>query len=295
MTGATSRIGAEAIKHLAEESNRLIIVGARGSNRIAPQRTEALPLDLSSMESVRTFAEKVKQRLGKTPINLLILNAGTQFSDNAQKSEDGFELTFATNHLSHYLLARLLWSNMAKGGKIIFTTSDTHDPEIVFFAPKDMVPQKLAYPKEKPAMSGIKAYASSKLCNILTARYFNELRIKEQRNITVIAYNPGPTSNTGLGSKHAAFMKFMVSTIILPIIRVMSIFKPAFRFGTPERAGEALAQLAEGTVTLPKDRIYASLVTGKITFPDPSQLAQNNDVRDLLWKESAKMLGLPVN
>jgi hypothetical protein len=52
-------------------------------------------------------------------------------------------------------------------------------------------------------------------------------------------------------------------------------------------------ELALGKVTLPTGRIYASLVKGKITFPDPSQLAQSNDAKDLLWRESATMVGLP--
>ena len=64
--------------------------------------------------------------------------------------------------------------------------------------------------------------------------------------------------------------------------------------GIAKRSGEALAQLALGKVTLPADKIYASLVRGKLTFPNPSQLAQDNKTRDLLWLESAKMVGLPA-
>lgn len=63
--------------------------------------------------------------------------------------------------------------------------------------------------------------------------------------------------------------------------------------GTAKRSGEALAELALGKVTPPNGKIYASLVRGKLTFPDPSKLAQNDSTKDLLWKESAKMVGLP--
>ena len=84
MTGATSGIGAEALKHLVQQSITLVIVGARGSGRIAPKGTEVIPLDLSSLKSVRSFSDEVNQRLGDTPIDMLILNAGATFGGNKQ-------------------------------------------------------------------------------------------------------------------------------------------------------------------------------------------------------------------
>ena len=64
--------------------------------------------------------------------------------------------------------------------------------------------------------------------------------------------------------------------------------------GTPERAGEALAELALGTVPVPTGRTYASLVKGELTFPDPSKLARNDEARDTLWGESAAMVGIDL-
>jgi len=64
--------------------------------------------------------------------------------------------------------------------------------------------------------------------------------------------------------------------------------------GTAKRSGEVLAELAIGKVVPPADKIYASLVRGKLTFPDPSKLAQSDFNRDLLWNESANMVGLPA-
>lgn len=138
MTGATAGIGAETLKHFATLPDTNIYVGARGSGRMVPNGVEVLPLDLSSLKSVRSFADNIKQRLGNTKIDILVLNAGVQATDNKQRSEDGFELTFATNHLAHYLLARLFLPNLAKGGKIVITTSDTHDPAIIPFGPKTL-------------------------------------------------------------------------------------------------------------------------------------------------------------
>lgn len=292
MTGATSGIGAEALKHFVKLPDTKVYVGARGSGRIVPEGTDVLPLDLSSLRSVRSFADNIKQRLGHTKIDVLVLNAAIRASDYIQKSEDGFELTFATNHLAHYLLARLFLPNMAKDSKIVITTSDTHDPAIVPFGPKVLNPLELAYPNEN-SPKGMRLYAATKLCNLLTARSLSAISLKGNRGIRVIAFNPGLTGGTSLMGKQSVFMKIMVTVLIRPLLNVVSMFKPFLFVGRAEHAGKTLAALALGKVTLPTDKIYASLVRGKLTFANPSQLAQNNDVRDLLWKESAKMVDLP--
>lgn len=97
MTGATNGIGAEALKHLVKGSDTRIFIGARGKNRIVPEGTEVLPVDLSSLQSVREFAELIKQKIGYESIDSLILNAGANFGKNIRPTVDGFEPTFATN------------------------------------------------------------------------------------------------------------------------------------------------------------------------------------------------------
>ena len=165
MTGATSGIGAEALKHFAKLPDTKEYVGARGSGRIVPKGTEVHPLDLSSLKSVHSFVNNLKQRLGNNTIDILVLNAGVQATDNKQRSNEGFELTFATNHLAHYLLGRLLLPNLAKGGKIVITTSDAHDPDIIFFGPKILDLKELAYPNEN-SPKGMRFYAATKLNSV---------------------------------------------------------------------------------------------------------------------------------
>lgn len=293
MTGATSGIGAEALKHFVKLPDTKVYVGARGSGRQVPNGVEVLPLDLSSLKSVRAFANQIKKRLGDTKIDILVLNAGVQATDNKQKSEDGFELTFATNHLAHYLLARLFLPDLEKGSRIVITTSDAHDPSVIFFGPKTFDEQVLAYPNEQ-SPQGMRFYAATKLCNMLTAGSLESLMSEENRGIQVIAYNPGLTGDTSLMGKQSAFLKKLLPILIRPIFSVVSMFKPAFFMGTAKSSGEALAELALGKVVLPTNKMYASLVRGKLTFPNPSLLSQDNFTRDLLWKESAKMVGLPV-
>jgi hypothetical protein len=62
---------------------------------------------------------------------------------------------------------------------------------------------------------------------------------------------------------------------------------------TVEQAGNAIADLGLGTIVPPSGRIYASLVKGKLTWPDPSDLAQSDTAMKELRVQSAQMVGLP--
>ncbi|QUT07166.1 SDR family NAD(P)-dependent oxidoreductase [Sphingobium phenoxybenzoativorans] len=291
MTGGTAGLGAHALARIASASGR-VIVGARDMAWRGPIGTEAVPLDLSSLASVRTFASEVKRQLGGKQIDMLLLNGAIMPSAKIPKSADGFETTFAVNHLAHYLLARLLLPSMAPGSRLVITTSDTHDPAITRLAPTMLEPQMLAYPKANGA-TDFRAYPASKLCNLLTARSIVALDDVKKRSIHVIAYNPGLTIGTSLSRSLPTWtQRAMASLPVHGLLRLLSNFRSQYYPGTPERAGEILAQLALGGISMPPDRLYASLVRGQLTFPDPSELARSIEARDRLWRESAAMVGL---
>jgi NAD(P)-dependent dehydrogenase (short-subunit alcohol dehydrogenase family) len=101
MTGATSGIGAHALARLMAHAGTRAIIGARPSSTRPPLHgVEVLALDLSSLAGVRAFAAAVLDRLDGEPIDMLVLNAGAQFRNTSARSADGFELTFAVNHLA---------------------------------------------------------------------------------------------------------------------------------------------------------------------------------------------------
>ena len=85
----------------------------------------------------------------------------------------------------------------------------------------------------------------------------------------------------------------MIENVVYPIMRLVGLVKPQFYVGPVQRAGEALAELALNTIVLPPNKFYASLVKGKITFPNPSKLGQTKEANETLWNESAEMVGLP--
>lgn len=281
MTGGTAGFGAVAARRFSSTPDTKLILGARDSKNSS---IETLPLDLASLSNVRSFVQSLAKKLDGTKIDILILNAGAQFGTTRHRTGDGFESTFAINHLAHYLLLRLLTPSLAKNATIVITTSDVHDPKQVPFGPKELDPEALAHPKDKSQgfVSGIRAYASSKLCNLLTARAFEASSDAQINGMRVIAYNPGLTSGTSLFREWPWWAKMMMA--------VASKFGPA---STIEQAGNAIADLGLGTIVPPHGRIYASLVKGKLTWPDPSELAQSDTAMRELWVESAQMVVLP--
>jgi NAD(P)-dependent dehydrogenase (short-subunit alcohol dehydrogenase family) len=197
-------------------------------------------------------------------------------------------LATSRNHLAHHLLARLLLPAVAQHGRIVLTTSDTHDPKIFPSAPKQLDVPRWAHTPGSPSS----AYAASKLGNLLTAEAIAALPETAERHITTIAFNPGLTGGTGLSRDFPAALRHIMHAL-RPVFILASRLRPSLYMNTPEHAGETLAQLADGTITPPAGRVYASLVRGQLSYPDPSALAQDPAARDELWRQSADLTGLP--
>jgi NAD(P)-dependent dehydrogenase (short-subunit alcohol dehydrogenase family) len=291
MTGATSGIGAYALQYLAARTESRVIIGARStSSRPDAPGVEVLPLDLSSLANVRAFATTTLERLNGDPINVLVLNAGTQFMNTEARSADGYEMTFAVNHLAHYLLARLLLPAISDGGRVILTTSDTHDPRVIRGAPRTLDVDAWA----RPGGSSLTAYSASKLGNLLTAEAIAGLPETRARHITSIAFNPGLTGGTGLSRSAPKPVRVLMQGL-RPVLLLASIFRPSLYMGRPEHAGRVLAQLADDTLTPPAGQVYASLIRGELQYPDPSELARDPAARAEMWRRSAELTSLPLH
>ena len=285
MTGGTSGLGEVAARQIARTAGMRLVLGARRGSQSA---IETLPLDLTRLASVREFAQGVIQELGDSLINGLVLNAGTQFPNIDQRTEDGFETTFAVNHLAHYLLLQLLLPKLAQGATVVITTSDTHDPKNNPMAPKELDPELLAYPqaRSRPTgfSAGFRAYAASKLCDLLMARGLATSDEAKAKSLTVGAYNPGLTVGTSLFRAWPLWARLAMGAV--------GLIRPMARLATVDQAGQNLADLALGRTTPPAGRLYASLVKRQLTWPDPSELGRKDDVMNGLWRDSARMVGL---
>jgi NAD(P)-dependent dehydrogenase (short-subunit alcohol dehydrogenase family) len=116
VTGATGGLGLETALGLAQAGAEVVLAGRNRKKRgdalqsimrACPSAKVGLAtLDLASLTSVRAFAEEMIAR--GQPLDLLINNAGVMDLPARLLTEDGFEMQFGTNHLSHFALTGLL-------------------------------------------------------------------------------------------------------------------------------------------------------------------------------------------
>ncbi|MCC0177209.1 SDR family NAD(P)-dependent oxidoreductase [Waterburya agarophytonicola K14] len=211
ITGANSGLGYACAQEISRDENWYIILACRNLDKANQavitikeatkcDRIEAMELDLADLASIRTFATELSHR-DLPPLNAVICNAGVQFIQRQTYTKNGFDTTFGVNHLGHFLLINLLLSQLAKPGRIVLVSSDTHDSSKTTGMPKPYFrdPQLMAYPQKDPALKnknigeiGRIAYTTSKLCNILCA-YELDRRLQQQEipSITVNVFNPG--------------------------------------------------------------------------------------------------------
>ncbi|KVH95290.1 Glucose/ribitol dehydrogenase [Cynara cardunculus var. scolymus] len=214
ITGATSGIGAETARVLAKRGARLVIparnlkVAEESKARIASEFPAAqilvMPLDLSSLKSVRSFVSDFEAL--NLPLNLLINNAG-KFSYDHGISEDGIEMTFATNYLGHFLLTKLLLKKMiatAKTtgiqGRIVNVSSGIH----TWFS-GDLIRSLGQITRDKSHYDATRAYAISKLANVLHTKELARRLQQMEANVTVNCVHPGVV-RTGLTRDREGFI-----------------------------------------------------------------------------------------
>jgi NAD(P)-dependent dehydrogenase (short-subunit alcohol dehydrogenase family) len=210
ITGATSGIGIYTAVAMAERGMKLVLPvrslerGRKFRQRILEEtgneQVELFECDLASMDSVRQFAADFLEKYHH--LHLLINNAGT-WETRRQETEDGIELTFAVNHLSHFLLTNLLLGVMKQStpARIVNVSSMAHRA----------AKMNLEDPEGKKRWNGIRAYAQSKLANILFTRKL--ARMLQGTGITVNALHPGGVS-TRLYEKMPAFTKPFIQYLL---------------------------------------------------------------------------------
>lgn len=282
MTGGSSGIGLEAARILVAQGHELII-GARKAGPTA--------LDLAALDSVREFAAQV----GPQPIDVLLLNAGGQQVGNAVSAE-GHELTFAVNHLAHYVLARLLAPAMAPGGRMILTASGTHDPaqKTGMPAPRHADAYRLAHPATdpdrdaNPGKAGRRAYSASKLLNVMTARELARRLGDTRPDLMVAAFDPGFNPGTGLARDYNWVVRGLFRRVLPLVIR-------GSRVSNPGQSGRLLAAMATEPRYAASRGTYWAYRSGTLIDEPPSVLARDDAACAKLWRESAELAGLPAD
>lgn len=295
ITGGTSGIGREAVRILLSRGDAEITLAARHADRVPVSfrgRVGVATARLERLASVRELAARLKS---EPPLDILALNAGLQCT-NRQTSDDGFELTFAVNHLSHYLLARLVAPSLAQGGRIVVTASGTHDPEerTGMPPPRHADAERLAFPDRdpqrdpNPMKAGRRAYSTSKLCNIMMARELARRIAPSRPDISVMAYDPGFTPGTGLARRYPG-PTGLIFRYVLPLTA-----RRSQGVSTPANSGRLLSHLIADPAYQCARGQYFVMHGDRLEMRDPSVLARDAAASARLWDQSAELVGLPV-
>lgn len=193
ITGANSGVGYEAAKVLSSYGAHVILAVRnlnKGEKAVASilsennnAKVEVLTLDLADLDSVHAFVKEYEAHYDS--LDILINNAGVMVPPY-QKTKDGFELQFGSNHLGHFALTGLLLPLLKKTPKsrVVTLSSIAHRGASIYFDNLD-------------GSKGYKAmnfYKQSKLANLLFAKELED-RLKEHGSSTIsLACHPGITS-----------------------------------------------------------------------------------------------------
>lgn len=269
VTGATQGIGLAAARALAQKGAQVVLVArdpGRGQAALEQVRTvatgkapELLLADLSSLAQVRKLAADFRARHDR--LHVLLNNAGAIFTER-ELTADGFERTFALDHLAYFALTEALRDVLVASApaRVVNVASDAHLGGRMRF--DDLMMEK--------GYGGTQAYMQAKLANILFTREL--ARRLEGTGVTANALHPGGVASGFAKDTHGWF-KWMWK-LVTPFLL------------TPEKG-------ARTSIFLATDASVAN-VSGKYFArrrqKRPSSLARNDEDARRLWEVSERLV-----
>lgn len=273
VTGATSGLGKVTALELARQGAQVVIVGRNSAkteqtvaelqDKSQSPRVSCLVGDLSVMSEVQRIAGEFKQHYAQ--LDVLVNNVGAIF-DQRQETAEGLEMTFALNHLTHFLLTNHLLDILkaSPAARVVNVSSGIHLAARLAW---DDLQSKRSY-----TLNGLGAYSLAKLLNVM----FSHALARHLRgtNVTSNVLHPGSVA-TGFGRNLSGGMRLLVE-----LARPFEL--------TPERGADTIIYLA----TSPD----VEGVTGKYfaqrkqVLSSPASNQEANQQR--MWQISADLLGL---
>ncbi|MFC4732258.1 SDR family NAD(P)-dependent oxidoreductase [Salipiger abyssi] len=296
VTGGNSGLGLQTARHFARDPATEVIIGCRsaehGLSSVAEIKADGghatwLQLDLASQASVRTFVEAF-HKAELPQLYALICNAGSQNVGVPAKTKEGYETTFAVNHLGHYLLSRLLLPDIVEGGRITIIASGVHDPAVRTGMPHPSysTAQAVAHDFSLGRTAGLRRYTTSKLCNVMygyeLARRLAASDNARLNSIRVNILDPGLMPATGLARSFPPHLQW-VSRNLLPLLRF--VMDNVHR---PEVSAQRVADITTGPMAEPGNRYFSD---GKVARSSVESYDERKWLE--LWESSAAMTGLP--
>jgi NAD(P)-dependent dehydrogenase (short-subunit alcohol dehydrogenase family) len=279
VTGATSGIGEVTAQQLARMGAHIVMIvrDEEKAQRVQQEVQQDTPgaavdyllADLSSMAQVRRAAESFRERFDA--LHVLVNNAGAIFT-NYDETVDGYERTFALNHLSYFLLTNSLLDLLKASGKpqqyarIINVASEAHQMAEIDW---NDLQNKRDYGR-----TGMAAYSESKLANIMFSYELARRLEAEKAYVTANALHPG-TIASGFGHNNPWYMS-LAMTVISPFMK------------KPEQGAETPVYLA----TSPEVEGITGQYYSECQPIKSSQASYNQDDWARLWEVSEAMTGI---
>ncbi len=269
VTGATNGIGKVTALELAKAGYRVLLTSrdaAKGQRVLeeirAETKNDALELflgDLSRMDDVRRVALEVSTKYSK--LEVLVNNAGGLF-DERQTTVDGFEMTFAFNHLTYFLLTNLLLPSLeaAENARVVSVSSSGNRLGTVHWND----------PQFEKRYSGWPAYFQSKLMNVLFANALAR-RLKGS-GMTSNSVHPGLV-DSGFNSNTTGFNRLL-----------HNVLKPASL--TPTQGAQTSLYLA----TSPQVAGVTGQYFANKKVARANRVAYDEEAQERLWKLSETLL-----
>jgi NAD(P)-dependent dehydrogenase (short-subunit alcohol dehydrogenase family) len=270
VTGANSGIGKITALELAKKNFDVVMVcrnrkKAERAKKDIFDETGSLKLhieisDLSIMADIVNTSKRIKEKF--SAVHLLVNNAGILPQSSRQTTDEGFEKTFAVNHLAYFTLTNELLPLLkkAENARVINVASEAHRSGI--FDPDNL--------QLETGYSTIKAYGNSKLFNIMFTRQFH--KELEGSSVTTYSLHPGVVSTNFAANSDSFFAKL-------------------FNFGrffmlSPEKGASTTIYLC----TEPRIENLSGSYFNKSKAVEPSKIAQNDDACRQLWEMSRELV-----
>ena len=284
ITGANAGLGYEVAKSLRAKNADVLVGsrnGARGRDAVATLekesgggKVELVEIDLADLSSIKTAADAVRGLAGDG-LDAIVNNAGIMQTPE-QKTADGFEMQFGTNHLGHFYMNHLLFDLVtARSGRIVAVSSIAHKP-----------PAKLNF--DNIMLTGeywpLKAYQQSKLANIVYGLDLHRRLEAAGSDVASISCHPGYSATNLQSTGPTGFWK--------PLYKLSNALmaQPASRGAQPLILSAAGVEAKSGGFYGPTGPGDAR---GKISDSDVAgRIAMDPEAGRKLWSLSEELLDI---
>jgi NAD(P)-dependent dehydrogenase (short-subunit alcohol dehydrogenase family) len=309
ITGGHSGIGLAAVRVLAAAGHDLVLAGRspvrmqvvagelRATHRVT---VTLLQVDVSSLASVRAAGAQLGGLIDVGEVGSLdgiVCNAGGRFDGDVSYTADGYETTFATNCLGHFLLVELLLPRVVEGGRVVYTASGTHDPEtrdgrLVGAA---VEPDAVALANDgkdgaKALSAGVR-YSTSKLCTVMYAYELDRRLRKAGRSVSSIAFDPGSVPETGFLRGMPAPVRWVSTSAAMKwVSKRMGVTVSTVGF-----SGASLAAVAANPEYADVSGTYLQANDGTLAAVRSSRVSYDEKRAAKLWEDSERLVHLAAN